>query len=163
MFFAKIPVLMGWAFTLVYSALWALAVYFVVVSIPKAISSYGWEEAKATVKENQLVKSQRTNSRTHRQIKVYSAKLTYEYVVGNQQHQGSSQKMAERAKDGEKIHQKMLEQFPVGSDLIVYYNPANPEQSVLQKGFTGMHLLLSMLLFGGIAWFTVLILNAAKH
>lgn len=162
MFFAKIPALMGWAFTLIYAALWALALYFAVFSIPKALSSYGWEETKATVKDNQLSKTQRTHSRTHKIIRVFTAKLTYEYTVGSQSYEGTTKKMAEHAKDGEKIHQKMLEQYPIGSNLTVYYNPAKPEQSIMQKGFNSLHLLLSVMLIGGLGWFTTLILSAAK-
>lgn len=162
MFFAKIPALMGWPFTIVYLALWLIALYFMVFSIPKAFKTNSWLETTANVFENKLVKSQRTHSRTHRQIVVYSAKVRYEYHVDGVKYLGVSQKLAKRADNGEKIHKTLLEQYPVGSDLTVYYNPATPEQSTLQKGVTGLHLILGALLFLGIGWFSLLILEAAK-
>ncbi len=162
MFFAKIPALMGWPFTIVYLALWLIGLYFMVFSIPKALKTNSWLETTANVFENKLVKSQRTHSRTHRQIVVYSAKVRYEYNVDGVKQMGVSQKLAKRADNGEKIHKTLLEQYPVGSDLTVYYNPANPAQSTLQKGITGLHLILGALLFLSIGWLSLLILEAAK-
>lgn len=153
---------MGWPFTILYLALWLLAIYFIVFSIPKALKTNSWQETTANVFENKLVKSQRTHSRTHRQITVYSAKVKYEYDVNGTIHKGVSQKLAKRADNGAKIHKALLEQYPVGSDLTIYYDPAAPELSTLQKGITGLHLILGGLLFLGIGWFSLLILEAAN-
>lgn len=162
MFFAKIPALMGWPFTLIYLALWLLTLYFMLFSIPKALKTNQWVETTANVFENKLVKSQRTHSRTHRQIIVYSAKVRYQYDVEGNTYQGVSQKLAKRGENGQKIHKALLDQYPVGSDLSVYYDPANPQQSSLQKGITGLHLILGALLFLSLGWFSLLILEAAK-
>lgn len=162
MFMTKIPDLMGWPFTIVYVALWLLVLYFAFFSVPKALKTNGWTETTATVFENKLIKAQRTHSRTHRQITVYSAKVRYEYDVNGSEHKGVTQKLAKRADNGAKIHKALLEQYPIGSVLTVYYNPAKPAQSTLQKGVTGLHLLLGTLLLLAIGWFTLLILEAAK-
>ncbi len=162
MYMTKIPALMGWPFTIVYLALWLLALYFLLFSVPKALKTNRWTETTATVFENKLIKAQRTHSRTHRQIAVYSAKVRYEYAVNGNKHKGVTQKLAKRADNGEKIHKALLEQYPIGSDLTVYYNPANPVQSSLQKGITGLHLLLGAVLLLAIGWFSLLILEAAK-
>lgn len=162
MFIAKLPALMGWAFTIVYAILWLLAGYFVFISIPKALKTQSWVEANAHVIENKLIKAQRTHSRTHKQIIVYSAKVRYEYQANNLSYKGITQKLAKREKNGKKIHKAMLEQYPIGATLPIYYNPNDQQQSVTQKGVNGLHLMLGAILFLSISWFSLLILEANK-
>lgn len=163
MFIAKIPALMGWTFTIVYVILWLVALYFVFFTIPKALKTNHWISTTATVFENKLVKAQRTHSRTHKQIIVYSAKVRYEYQVDDQTYKGITQKLAKKGDNGEKIHKALLEQYPVGAALPVYYNPNAPEISTTQQGITILQLVIGGLLLLGIAWLTLLILEAAKH
>jgi len=160
MFLGKIPALMGWVFTIVYIILWLLALYFSFFTLTKAFKTNHWLETTAKVFENKLIAAKRQN-RTHKQIVVYSAKVRYEYQVDNATHVGITQKVAKRADNGEKIHKALLDQYPIGSDLTVYYDPKNPDQSVLQKGVTGLHLFLGALLIIAIGWLTVIILEAS--
>lgn len=160
MLITKISTLMGWPFTLVYVLLWFAVLYFAFNVVPKAVSSNNWVETNAIITANKLIKSQRTQTRTEKQITVFSAKVSYEYQVAGNTFEGSTQKLAEREKDGAKTHKAMLELYPIGNQLMVYYNPNNPSESVTKKGFTALHWIIAGLLLLGLIWLSLLIKKA---
>jgi len=110
-----------------------------------------------------LIKSQRTQTRTEKQITLFSAKVSYEYQVAGNTFEGSTQKLAEREKDGTKIHKAMFALYPIGNQLMVYCNPNNPSESVTEKGFTALHWMMTGLLLLGLIWLSLLIKKALTH
>lgn len=160
MLMTKISTLMGWPFTLTYVLLWLAALYFALIVVPKTFNTNHWIETQAHITANKLIKTQRTHSRTNKQITVYSAKVSYKYLVDGNQHSGATQKLAEREKDGEKIHKAMRSLFPIGNTISVYYNPKNPIESVTEKGFTALHAIIGGVLLLSIAWLSLVIKQA---
>jgi len=162
MLMTKVSSLMGWPLTLSYVLLWLAALYFALIVIPKTFKTSYWIETQAHITANKLIKTQRTHSRTNKQITVFSAKVSYEYLVDGNQHSGATQKLAEREKDGEKIHKAMQSQYPIGNTISVYYNPKNPIESVTETGFTALHWIIAGFLLLSIAWLSLLITQALK-
>lgn len=160
MLMTKISTLMGWPFTLTYVLLWLAALYFALIVVPKTFNTNHWIETQAHITANKLIKTQRTHIRTNKQITVYSAKVSYEYLVDGNQHSGATQKLAEREKDGEKIHKTMRSLFPIGNTISVYYNPKKPKESVTEKGFTTLHAIIGGGLILSIAWLSLVIKQA---
>lgn len=163
MLITKVSTLMGWPLTLSYVLLWLAALYFALIVIPKTLNTNHWIETLAHISANKLIKTQRTHSRTNKQITVFSAKVSYEYLVEGHHHSGTTQKLAEHEKHGQIIHKAMQSHYPIGSTISVYYNPKNPIESVTEKGFTALHSIIAGLLLLSIAWLSLLIKQALTN
>jgi hypothetical protein len=57
--------------------------------------------------------------------------VTYEYMVGSKQYHGSRISFAEKI--GGADIQPTLKRYPVGATVTVYYNPADPQEAVLER------------------------------
>jgi len=67
-------------------------------------------------------------------VTVLSVKIDYEYTVNGETYTGTVNKLAERENNSKALHDYLLQQFPIGNDLAVFYNPNTPKESTLQKG-----------------------------
>jgi hypothetical protein len=63
------------------------------------------------------------------------ARLQYEYAVGGQKYVGHHYSFIEISSNGPEADQ-VHERYPAGSRATVYYDPADPAQSVLERGVT---------------------------
>lgn len=125
--------IMGWPFTIIYILVILVVLYFILVSIPKAIETQNWSSTTATITSNALKKATHTN-REHERVTVLSVDIEYAYEVNGQTYTSSVSKLAERDNNGQALHEHLLQQYPVGNSLTVFYNPEKPQESTLQKG-----------------------------
>ena len=69
----------------------------------------------------------------------YRPIIVYEYEVAGQFYESNRQAfrvpIAKKGRRGREQAQAILDQFPKGEQVTVYYNPAKPEQGTLEKGF----------------------------
>ncbi len=63
----------------------------------------------------------------------YCPFVEYEYRVGDQGYISHQISFAEKVFTNEAGAQKRIAQFPVGSEVMVYYNPEKPEKAVLER------------------------------
>jgi hypothetical protein len=81
----------------------------------------------------------------------YKPKVTYEYFVGGIQHR-SSKVAAMNFVIGDKLGtQQLVSSFPVGKQVVVYYNPACPNDAVLLKSsalVSTIFIITGLLLYG---------------
>ena len=64
----------------------------------------------------------------------YTPNILYTYLIGNQNFNGSNIDLVPVSSSSYSMANDTVSQYPVGSQVIVYYNPSNPSQSVLHKG-----------------------------
>jgi len=105
-----------------------------------------------------ITHSELTSHRTSKGGISYNAVIAYTYVVGDQKYSG------DRVRFGIKISSyatasQQVNAYPLGSAVPVFYNPANPTESLLSPGVTGedfMGLLFmtpfNMVMFGLWLW-----------
>jgi hypothetical protein len=64
----------------------------------------------------------------------YGLRLQYAYNVGGQAYEGSRRTFTETRTSSYRQMQKMLERFPQGGAVMVFYDPGNPGSCVLEPG-----------------------------
>jgi hypothetical protein len=67
----------------------------------------------------------------------YYPLVEYEYRVGDQTYIGHRTAFTEKAFTSEAGAQRQIARFPVGSEVMVYYNPEKPEEAVLERSAYG--------------------------
>lgn len=69
----------------------------------------------------------------------YYPKITYQYGVDEQIYRSSHICVGEKSYSfGKRRTEQLVAQFPVGSQVTVYYNPKKPVKSVLMRGDRGL-------------------------
>lgn len=63
----------------------------------------------------------------------YEVVVTYSYVVEGVQYQGDRLEIRPTKTSSERFAERELADYPVGKQVPVYYNPEEPERSVLKR------------------------------
>ena len=82
-----------------------------------------------------------------RDITNYVPFVQYEYQVGGQNYQGNRLAFQEKGYNSHKKAFKLVAAYPAGNPVSVYYDPANPQNAVLERKAHGNNFLLAV---GGI-------------
>jgi hypothetical protein len=100
-----------------------------------AVSS--WAPARATVVESEVVWG--TNTGGGRTGRTWLPRFTYQYEVGGRVYQGK--RIAFYSRCTGLRAQELVARNPVGSLVEVYYDPAQPAEAVMDRGFRALWLL----------------------
>lgn len=97
-----------------------------------AYASLNWQTAQGEIVVSEAIAC--TKKRQHR----HQARIIYEYSVNGVLYSSenitySTDVSTETCRDAE---EEVMAQYPLGKSVLVYYNPENPENSVLQPGGT---------------------------
>lgn len=85
----------------------------------------------------------------------YFPNITYQYTINGQQYTNNTYAQRPSLINNKAIIQRILNNYPVGSTVTVYYNPNNPQEAYLQKGYGGATRVILL----GTLLFTVLIIG----
>ena len=77
-----------------------------------------------------------------RDITNYVPFVQYEYQVGGQNYQGNRLAFQEKGYNSHKKAFKLVAAYPAGNPVSVYYDPANPQNAVLERKAHGNNILL---------------------
>lgn len=112
---------------LMFFCLSAYLIFFGLMEINAAWSSRNWPSADGEI----------ITSEVSFDGEFYHADIFYEFVVGHSKFSGSKVSFGgDLRTDSEQIHQDIIDKYPKGSDVVVYYDPALPTNSVLEKGYS---------------------------
>ena len=123
----------GWGGLLFFALFWCtltgVFVGFVVYSFWHAADAQlRFRPATGTVLESRVTTSSGSDSTT------YGFGIRYRYTVGNQSFEGDRYAFGSgKASDGHGRASQLVREHPVGSKLTVYYDPAKPQQSVIER------------------------------
>lgn len=95
-------------------------------------ASRDWPDAAGTVIESGAVSSG-TNDSGER---IFCVRVVYRYRVAGREYQGDRVSTLPAAFGEERIRQ-MVESYPLGSEVSVFYDPAEPATAVLEPGISG--------------------------
>ena len=135
-------VLCGGFFVLLFAGIGAFLIYYSFRSRKKAESSQGWPSTSGQVTEARVSHHTSTDADGEAQDS-YSPEVRYHYQTGGQEYEGSKigfglqQSFSSRSKA-----EQALTSFPQGSQVTVFYNPANPAEAVLERKAGGSTLSL---------------------
>lgn len=92
----------------------------------------------------------------------YRPSIQYQYMVDGQQYTNDTYAQRPFLLNNQGIIKRILDNYPEGSTVDIYYNPDNPQESFLQKGYGGavnlilLSVLLLFVIVVGIALFFVM-------
>jgi hypothetical protein len=135
-------VLGGGFIVMVFAGIGAFLIYYSFRSRKKADASQGWPSTNGLVTEARVSHSTSTDADGEAQDS-YSPQVRYHYSIAGQEYEGSKisfgmqQSFSSRSKA-----EQALTSFPQGSQVALYYNPANPSEAVLERKAGGSTLSL---------------------
>lgn len=120
----------NWVFVIVT----AVGVYIIIsalISRSKANASQNWSGTQGTVRESnvQVKESYDSDDGT---TTTYSPYVRYGYTV-NQQPYESGRIHFGSGKTSRRASEEVVSRYPAGSTVMVYYDPQNPQQAVLER------------------------------
>ncbi|WP_051654209.1 DUF3592 domain-containing protein [Persephonella sp. KM09-Lau-8] len=99
----------------------------------RLIRIYLWPKTEGIIIKSEIQKDKRTIAYDY-----YYPHIEYKYTVNGKEYISNRIFLTEMASDYETI-KKLVEKFPEGSKVKVYYNPFNPSDAVLKRNYhTGM-------------------------
>ncbi len=105
--------------------------YFTYSWITNGLESNNWQSV-----EGAIISSQFISGRTSENKPFYSAEILYEYYIDNVKYLSNSiTSGGQSSSNNPNYAQKIVRKYSEGDKINVYYNPQNPEQSVLEPGF----------------------------
>ncbi len=112
------------------------SIYFIFVSIPKAINSKNFPVVEGRVTSGG-VSASRFNGvgvEAADRVKAYSAVITYKYIVNGKSFTSYKRRWHEAQTTFHPYHKRIANRYPRGKTINVYYNPNKPHVSVLEPG-----------------------------
>lgn len=67
---------------------------------------------------------------------VYSADVEYTYKVNNDEHSSKKIRWFDHNSNNKGYHQKVVETYAIGQEVLVFYNPKKPLIGLLKPGFS---------------------------
>ena len=128
-----IGLICGAGFGLIFTALGAFLLYKADQSRKKAGASQGWPSTQGQIVDARVDRSMHTDSDGDTDYS-YTPRVEYTYEYGGVNYRnnkvafGLAQGYNSQAKA-----QEVISRYPVGSEVPVYYDPSNPEDSVLER------------------------------
>lgn len=131
-------------FTVIFALIWSGVALFLDFDFGlaswKQYQSSSYSAADGTITHSSVRVSYRSKGRTR-----YSPDFTYTYQVGSQIYKGSRYRFGQ-ANASQSYVTQIVASNPVGTPVIVYYDPQNPAIALLVPGFNGRDLEAVLLL-----------------
>lgn len=123
-----------------------------------------WQETQGTVLETSIGSGQsryKSSAGGYKYRTSYFPQITYQYSVNGTDYVNNRFSRHHSLINRTSVIENILAKYPVGSTVTVYYDPQNPAESFLEKGFgsaTNKLLLVILLLSLGIIAVVVVLL-----
>jgi hypothetical protein len=126
--------LTGVLMSLVFIAIALVLLYYARSVSAKAQQSLSWPQAEGAISHSAVLQrmqqsSDSTNAAT------YKADVTYRYKVQGRDYSSERISLADFSSSTGRA-QGIVDRYPDGATVTVYYNPANPSHAVLERGST---------------------------
>jgi hypothetical protein len=120
--------------------------------ILQGLKSRNWPTAAGTVQDARIQMHQSTDEEGD-VTTTYEAFVQYRYSVSGREYQGMRRTFSDVRTSSRSRTEKILERYPPGGSVTVYYDPEDPSASVLEPGVGAMSyilllLVLAFLVFG---------------
>jgi Protein of unknown function (DUF3592) len=95
---------------------------------PRTTGQVLWSGVRETMVRTRV----RTSVASYRMTTAYAPRVVYAYVVDGTGYQGERLRMGESIISSDtRAAERVVARYPVGSDVMVYYNPADPTDATL--------------------------------
>ncbi len=96
----------------------------------KTRESTAWPTVQGTITESYVRERRRSGDRD------YFPEIRYRYVVNDQMYESDRVKFSFARNSGHSNARRVVNQYPVGQEVTVYYDPTMPETAVLETEVT---------------------------
>jgi tetratricopeptide (TPR) repeat protein len=103
-------------------------VFYGIKELKKAMASKNWSTTVGKVISSEVIRD------TSGKRPIYIPKVFYEYSVTGNKYSSNEVSIGHWDSSSPKGAQKIVNRYPTGKDVIVYYDPDNPEDAVLEPG-----------------------------
>lgn len=97
----------------------------------KSISSYTWPSCIGKIITSEV--HQKKDIKGGRMEKVYTAHVVYEYKINDLLYTNDRIFWAEYSSEIKSIMQNIVDRYPVGKEVFVYYDPNKPQNAILER------------------------------
>lgn len=134
------------------SCLESLLVAGIFLLVGGGLTYWGWtilENAKASASwptaQGEVIKSEVTRNTDGEGHTSYSPEVTYTYFADNQSRKSYTIKFGENSYGNKRTADEIAAKYPIGKSVTVFYDPQNPEKSVLEPGVSsGSYIVLGI-------------------
>ena len=146
----------GGCFVLIFGIVGAVMLYKYFQDKKKAEESQNWSSASGRITESYVRREESMDSEGFTTTSYYPETL-YVYQFLGAEYTGDKIAFGGKVGGNQKKAQASLVQYPVGKNVIVYYDPNNPEDAVLERKMSGKGMLIIGVVFALIALCTACI------
>lgn len=121
-----------------------LFIYF--RSLAKVRSSQAWPAVQGTVVESWVRESESTDSEGSVSYSYYP-EIRYQYQVMGNEYQGDKISFGPKVGGIRSRAEKAIAKYPTGANVMIYYQPDNPINAVLERSVSKVLLVLGIIFF----------------
>lgn len=106
-------------------------------SVQKGMESEGWETVQGTILKSDIKKNESTtrDAKGFRRTKTsYIVTVNYFFEIDDNRYEGNTISFGNVSHSERSDAQNELKSYPKGKEVKVYFNPEDPDDSVLKKG-----------------------------
>ena len=131
-------VVMAFLFTIAIDAVFAFFMW-------QDFASYSFHETKGKIVSGEVEK--RTQKPRKSRSLRYTPRIDYQYQVDGKTFSSSGIRFSDTSYNNRLRAEQVLAKHPVGSDVIVYFDPSHPKRSVLLRGFSTQSIFFALTIF----------------
>ena len=117
-------------------------------NIYKGLESQNWGETQGIILSSQIEERQETDrdydGGVDTTYTVYIAKIQYQYTVNGETHISNKISYSYGSTQNKSDAQKLVNKYPSGKSVTVYYNPSNHDEAVLQTGVSDLNYIMTL-------------------
>ncbi|OPX41020.1 MAG: hypothetical protein DRG82_01810 [Deltaproteobacteria bacterium] len=117
-----------------------------------AQESSNWPSTQGTIISSRVSKQTRRDSKTRRNVITYYPRVQFKYTVNGRPYTSNRIEFGGTSGGMERVAKRVVNRYPSGKKVNVYYNPKDPQYAILEAGFTWSGLFIFL---GGIVFFAV--------
>jgi len=114
-----------------------------ILNLKHAVCSRGWPQAKGEILSSELKGQSRGKDRTR-----YYTRILYRYTVNNTDYESGKVGFHDAMSTDRKYVKGIVERYPKGKEVTVFYHPKKPGLAVLEPGLTVTIGILGPFIFG---------------
>lgn len=147
----------GMVFGIIFLLIGLAIIYFGITGVLSGNASKNWPTTPGTMIVSNFTSTYSCDNNNGCQT-YYNLVLEYSYSVSGKSYMGNMLSLSSSSSTSYNYVYGIINQYPPGANVTVYYNPSNPSQAVLQTGTgSGTYILLVLgLIFAAVGAFVAL-------